>query len=164
MECPINETLVLIKEKAAKNNVIIKKEFDHQLEFIEADKQRIKQILFNLLSNAVKFSKEEGGTLTIKTRKEGDMAKISVSDTGIGIRGEDVGKLFKEFQQLDSGITRKYGGTGLGLAITKKLVELHGGKIIVESKYCEGSTFTFFVPLNSNKGGKKIDKSACGGR
>jgi len=146
----INEVLNLINENAAKNRIKIKKEFDPQLEFMEVDKLRIKQILFNLLSNAVKFSKQEGGTVTVTTKKEDDMAKISVSDTGIGIREEDMNKLFNEFHQLDSGITRKYGGFGLGLAITNKLVELHGGKMMVESKYGYGSTFTFLLPLKAN--------------
>ncbi|MDO8727960.1 MAG: ATP-binding protein, partial [Candidatus Methanoperedens sp.] len=124
-------------------------EFDPELEFIEADKQRFKQILFNLLNNAVKFSKEEGGTVTITAKKEGDMAKVSVSDTGIGIKEENIGKLFHKFEQLDSEISQKYGGTGLGLAITKQLVELHGGEIRAESKYGEGSTFTFMLPLKA---------------
>lgn len=145
----INETLSLIKEKAAKHNVQLEKELDAQLEFIEADKQRFKQIFFNLLSNAVKFSKSEGGTVTIITKKEGNTAKISIRDTGIGIKEEDMRKLFKEFEQLDSGISRRYGGTGLGLAITKKLVELHGGSITVESKYGEGSTFSFAIPVRA---------------
>ncbi|VVB97649.1 Methyl sulfide methyltransferase-associated sensor [uncultured archaeon] len=143
----INETMNLIKEKASKHNIALKTDFDPMLDIIEADQQRLKQILFNLLSNAVKFSKEEGGTVTITTKKEGDMAKISVSDTGIGIREDDLRKLFTEFEQLDSGISKKYGGTGLGLSITKKLVELHGGKIMVESKYGERTTFTFLLPL-----------------
>jgi len=146
----IDEALVLIKEKAIKHNIIIKKELDPQLESIEADKLRVKQILFNLLSNAVKFSNKEDGTVTITSKKAEDLAQISISDTGIGIKKEDMGKLFTEFHQLDSGITRKYGGTGLGLAITKNLVELHGGKIMVESKYGEGSTFTFLLPLKAN--------------
>ncbi|MCZ7399549.1 MAG: PAS domain-containing sensor histidine kinase [Candidatus Methanoperedens sp.] len=143
----VNETLSLIKEKAMKHNVLLKTEFDPELEFIEADKQRFKQILFNLLSNAVKFSKEEGGTVTIRTKKEGDMAKISVSDTGVGIKEENIGRLFRKFEQLESEIGKKYGGTGLGLSITKQLVELHGGTITAESKYDVGSTFTFMLPL-----------------
>ena len=147
----IKETLSLIKEKVMKN-VLLKMEFDPKLEFIEADKQRFKQILFNLLSNAVKFSKEEGGTVTVTAKKEDDMAKVSVSDTGIGIKEENVGKLFHKFEQLESGISQKYGGTGLGLAITKQLVELHGGRIWAESRYEEGSTFTFLIPLKSKKG------------
>lgn len=143
----MDETLTLIKEKASKHNVILKKELDPALSYIEADQQRLKQILFNLLSNAVKFSKQEGGTVTLTAKKEGDMAKFSVSDTGIGIREEDKEKLFSTFEQLDSGITKKYGGTGLGLAITKKLVELQGGRITVESRHGEGSTFTFYLPI-----------------
>jgi PAS domain S-box-containing protein len=143
----IGETLSLIKERASKHNIELKKELDPELEFIEADQQRIKQILFNLLSNAVKFSKD-GGIVTVITKKEGNMAMISVSDTGLGIKEENIGKLFKEFEQLDSGISRSYGGTGLGLAISKKLVELHGGKISVESKYGESSTFTFSIPVS----------------
>ncbi len=149
----IDEILILIKEKASKQNVILKKELDPALSYIEADQQRLKQILFNLLSNAVKFSKPGGGTVTITARKEGDTAKFSISDTGIGIRDGDMDKLFSAFEQLDSGITKKYGGTGLGLAITKKLVELHGGRITVDSRYGEGSTFTFTLPIEAEKNG-----------
>ncbi len=147
----INESISLIKEKASKHKVHLEKELDPKLDFIEADQQRVKQILFNLLSNAVKFSKPEGGTITVTTRKEGDMAKISVSDMGIGIREEDMGKLFKEFSQVDSSISAKYGGTGLGLAISKKLVELHGGTITAKSMYGDGTTFTFTLPVAAGK-------------
>ena len=147
----IDGTLILIKEKASKQKIQLKNELDPSLLFMEADNQRFKQIMFNLLSNAVKFSKPEGGTITITAKKEGDMAKFSVSDTGIGIREEDMKKLFTEFEQLDSGITKKYGGSGLGLAITKRLVELHGGSLTAESKYGEGSTFTVTLPIIANK-------------
>ncbi|MCE8428214.1 MAG: PAS domain S-box protein [Candidatus Methanoperedens sp.] len=147
----INETLTLIKEKAIKHNVLIKTEFEPGLKFIEADKQRVKQVLFNLLNNAIKFSKDEGGTITITAKKEGDMAKISVSDMGIGIKEENTGKLFQKFEQLDPGVSKKYGGTGLGLAITRQLVELHGGKIQANSRYGEGSTFTFTLPIKAKK-------------
>ncbi len=143
----VNETLNLINEKAAKHNVILEVELDPEADFIEVDKTRVKQILFNLLGNAVKFSKEDGGKVTVTAKKAGSMVQVSVSDTGIGIKEEDMGKLFKEFQQLDSGISRAYEGTGLGLVISKKLVELHGGTITVESKYGEGSTFTFSLPI-----------------
>jgi PAS domain S-box-containing protein len=148
----LDETLLLIKEKAETHNILIKKEFDTELSFIDADKQRFKQVIFNLLSNALKFSKKEGGTIRISTKKEGDMANISVSDTGIGIKEESIGKLFNAFEQLDSGITRNYGGTGLGLAISKKFIELHGGKILVQSKFGEGTTFTFVLPILKNHG------------
>jgi len=150
----IRETLSLIKEKAMSQKVLLETEFDHDLEFIEADKQRFKQVLFNLLSNAVKFSKDGGGTVTITVKKEGDMANVSVSDTGIGIKEENIGKLFHKFEQLEKGISEKYGGTGLGLDITKHLVELHGGRICAQSKYGEGSTFTFLLPIEAKKGVK----------
>ncbi len=147
VQATIDEIFNLIKEKAAKNKIVLKKELDTSLDFIEVDKQRFEQILFNLLINAIKFSKTNGATITITAKREGDMARFSVTDTGIGIKEEDLGKLFKEFVQLDAGVSRKYGGSGLGLAISKKLVELHGGKIRVESKYGEGSTFTFLLPV-----------------
>ncbi len=147
----IDVSLNYIKNKAAQRNVVIKKELDPQLGFIEADEQRFRQILINLLYNAVKFSKPERGAVTITAKKEGDMARFSVMDTGIGIKEEDLGKLFQRFEQLESGTTRKYGGSGLGLAISKQLVELHGGKIRAESKFGEGSTFTFTLPLKAYK-------------
>ncbi len=149
----LNETLNLIKENAETHNVILKIEIDPQLNVIEGDQRRLKQILLNLLNNAVKFSKKEGGTVTLTTKKEGDMAKFSVSDTGIGIREDDIGKLFNMFQQVDTGNTRQYSGTGLGLAISKQLVELHGGSIMVESEYGKGSTFSFLLPISQSPEG-----------
>ncbi|MDO8727927.1 MAG: PAS domain S-box protein [Candidatus Methanoperedens sp.] len=147
----LDQTIVLVEEMAKKSNVSLIIELSPELEFIEADRQRLIQIITNLLSNAIKFSKKKGGTATITTIKEGSMAKFSVSDTGIGIKEEDKNKLFTDFEQLDSGISKKYGGTGLGLAITKKLVELHGGKIWVDSELGAGSTFTFVLPIKANK-------------
>jgi len=149
----INDSLNLIKTDAQKRNLILKKEIDPEIEFIDADRNKFEQILFNLLSNAVKFGKPEGGEVTVRVEKVNDMAQISVSDTGIGIKDEDMGKLFRTFQQLDMGTTRKYGGAGLGLAITKQLVELHGGRIWAQSRYGEGITVTFTLPIETkNKG------------
>jgi len=147
----INDTLALFKEKAMKQNLLIKTDLDPQVDVIETDAQKFKHILYNLLGNAIKFSKPEGGTITIRTKKEGDMAEFTISDTGIGIKEEDMGRLFRIFEQLDSGIKRHYDGTGLGLAVSKKLVELHGGRITAQSKYGEGSTFTFTLPLEAKK-------------
>ncbi len=148
----LDETINLLRDKATKHNVVIKKEHDPELNVIKADRQRFKQILFNMLSNAIKYSKPEGGTVTIITKNQGIFAKFSVSDTGIGIKEEDMGKLFLAFEQLNLGIASKYGSTGLGLMVTKKLVELQGGRITAESKYGQGSTFTFFLPVFSKKG------------
>jgi signal transduction histidine kinase len=149
----INDTLEMVRTTAIKHNINLIKEFDPELEFMEADKQKLKQILFNLLSNAVKFSKPGGGSITITTKKYDEMVQICVSDTGIGIKKEDMGKLFNKFQQIESATYRKYGGTGLGLAISKELVEVHGGRIWAESKYGEGTTFIFKLPIENKKGG-----------
>ncbi len=147
----VDGVIGIIKEKAAKNNIVIEKELDPELEFIEADMEKFAILLSNLLENAVKFSKPEGGTIKIITKKEGDMASFSVSDTGIGIKEEDMGKLFQKFVQIDSGSSRKYGGTGIGLAVTKQFVELHGGTISAQSKFGDGSTFTFLLPVKAKK-------------
>ncbi len=147
----IDEIISLFREHASKRKVVFAKELDPELDFLYADRNRFKQILFNIISNAVKYSKPEGGTVTIKTEKRVDVAKISITDTGIGIRKEDVGKLFSPFEQLDLGIASKYGSTGLGLVVTEKILELHGGKITAESEYGEGSTFTIYLPVERKK-------------
>lgn len=147
----INEIFELIKDNAAGHDIILRKEFDPEKLSIKADRRALKQILFNLLSNAIKFSKKEGGIITLSTKRENDFVKISVADTGIGVKKEDLPRLFRKFEQLDSGISRKYEGTGLGLAITKQLVEMHGGKIRVESKYGQGSDFIFYLPIGGEK-------------
>jgi PAS domain S-box-containing protein len=147
----INEIFDLIKEKAIDHDIILRKEFDPPILSIQADRRALKQMLFNLLSNAIKFSKKEGGIITVSTERKNDMVKISVTDTGIGIKEEDLPRLFQKFEQLDSGISRKYEGTGLGLAITKQLIEMHGGKIWVESKYGQGSKFIFLLPIGREK-------------
>jgi signal transduction histidine kinase/CheY-like chemotaxis protein len=150
----IDESLIFINNMAAQKNIIIQKKIDPGLGIIEADAQRFKQIIINLIDNAVKFSKPEGGTVNITARKNADMAMFSISDTGIGIKEEDMSRLFDLFYQADSGISRKYGGAGAGLAVTKQLVEEHGGRIWVESKYGEGSTFSFTLPLKQKKIGE----------
>ncbi len=119
------------REKALRHGISL----DFQMEpvtdmVIEADERKLKQILFNLLSNAVKFT-PDGGSVRVMARAitGAQEIEISIEDTGIGIKQEDIPKLFKEFSQLDSVYDKKYEGTGLGLALTKKLVELHGGRI-----------------------------------
>lgn len=145
----MDETIAPLKENAEKQKVMLKKELDPALEFMEADRHIFKQIMYNLLSNAIKFSKESGGEVTITAKKDGEMARVSVKDTGIGIREEDMKKLFTQFPHIDSGVARNLDGPGLGLAIAKQLVELHGGKIWAESEFGEGSTFTFLLPLKA---------------
>jgi signal transduction histidine kinase/CheY-like chemotaxis protein len=110
------------------------------------DASRVAQVLTNLLSNAIKFS-PSGGRVGIEVKAAGGEVQVSVSDSGEGIAAEDLPKLFRKFTQVDSSATRKAGGTGLGLVICKGIVEQHGGKIWVESKPGEGSTFFFTLPF-----------------
>jgi signal transduction histidine kinase/HAMP domain-containing protein len=112
---------------------------------VTADHVRVRQVLLNLLSNAIKFT-PDGGHLRIVGRAENGGARIEVIDTGIGIAQSDQSKLFREFVQLDASASRHYEGTGLGLALSKRLVELHGGRIGVESDPGRGSTFWFTLP------------------
>ena len=112
------------------------------------DAHRVEQVLLNLLNNAVKFT--QSGSVTLGAESEADRVRVWVADTGMGIKKEDFGKLFRSFQQIDTGLTRKHEGTGLGLAICKRLVELMGGEIKLESEWGKGSRFTFSLPL---KGG-----------
>ena len=112
---------------------------------VNADPVRVRQVLLNLLSNAIKFT-PDGGHLRIAGRPDSGGARIEVIDTGIGIARSDQPKLFREFVQLDASASRHYEGTGLGLALCKQLVELHGGRIGVESDPGRGSTFWFTLP------------------
>ena len=112
---------------------------------VKADRGRLRQVLLNLLSNAIKFT-TDGGRITLSAQLAGDRVRVAVGDSGIGIAPDDQQKLFREFVQLDGSASRRYEGTGLGLALSKRLVELQGGAIGVESQLGKGSTFWFTVP------------------
>jgi len=112
---------------------------------ITSDREKIKQILINLVSNAAKFTHQ--GEIRISARQEGERLALAVSDTGIGISQEALGRIFEEFQQADSSTTRQYGGTGLGLAISRNLAGLLGGELEAHSTLGQGSTFTLCLPL-----------------
>lgn len=115
---------------------------------VVADARRVEQIMLNLLSNAIKFT--ERGGVSIRCVREGEWYVTTVADTGIGISRDDIASLFRPFHQIDSGICRKYEGTGLGLSICKRLTELMGGGITVESRVGEGSVFSFSLPVEGN--------------
>ena len=112
---------------------------------IEADRTRLTQILYNLVSNAIKFT-EEGGVY-MRVERDSDRLYVSVRDTGIGIETTDLDLIFEQFRQVDGSLTRMSGGTGLGLPITRHLVELHGGRISVDSVAGEGTSFDFWIPV-----------------
>ena len=151
-KCPVDlKTVVdmvipLIKPIARDTAVIIVNELDDNLPPLDADEIRIRQIVHNLIGNAVKFTRQ--GTVRVQARVDGDMAVISIADTGIGIPNEKLSSIFEWFEQMDGSIPLTEGGAGLGLSITKKLVELHGGTIKVESELGRGSIFTFTMPLS----------------
>jgi signal transduction histidine kinase len=114
---------------------------------ISSDERRVEQIIINLVNNAIKFA--EQGEVRLECKLRNDEVVVSVIDTGIGIKPEDMNKLFKPFHQIDTGLTRKHEGTGLGLSICRRLVEMLGGKIWVESEWSQGSVFAFTLPVHN---------------
>ncbi len=144
----VENTLVLVRERAVRRRVDLTSEINSQLGDCRADERRVKQVLLNLLSNAIKFT-PEGGRISVTASVIGEYAEISVTDTGIGISTEDRQRIFEEFYQVKRDPAHKREGTGLGLALSKKFVELHGGRICVESEPGKGSTFTFTLPLRA---------------
>jgi len=143
----LEHSLIFVKEKALKHSIELSLEIDEKVGRIRADERKVRQIVFNLLSNAVKFT-PNGGKVGIKARIDGLSAQVTVWDTGIGITQEDLPKLFMPFTQLESPLAKKYEGTGLGLSLTKELVELHKGKIFVQSQGLgHGASFIFSLPV-----------------
>jgi signal transduction histidine kinase len=143
----LDASLMMLSEKAMKGGIELRLELAPQADAsIVADQRKLKQIMFNLVSNAVKFT-STGGTVSVSALRDGDFIEITVADTGRGIREEDIPKLFQEFTQLESAYTKEVEGTGLGLALSRRLVELHGGRIWVKSEYGTGSRFSFTIPL-----------------
>jgi PAS domain S-box-containing protein len=147
VEKALNEVGSVCRGIAQKKSITLEVHADPNLLRVTLDQRMFKQVLYNLISNAVKFN-HEGGRVEISTRAlSGSRLQLAVKDRGIGIRSEDLSRLFREFEQLDSGPARLYGGTGLGLALTKKLVEFQGGTITVDSEIGVGSTFTVELPI-----------------
>jgi PAS domain S-box-containing protein len=143
----IGEVAAVVEGIARKKNVNVAMEISEGLDAVLLDLHKFKQVLYNLLSNAVKFT-DAGGRVHIHARRlEPDQLEVRVRDTGIGIKAEDLNRLFIEFAQLDSGTSRRFEGTGLGLALTKKLITLQGGHVSVESEPRKGSLFIVVLPL-----------------
>jgi len=150
----VESSLTLFKEKALAHSIEVKVEIAVGVGAVTADERRIKQVLINLLSNAFKFTPDRGAIMVSVGRSvragvsPGDFIEISVKDTGPGIRDEDKGRLFKAFEQLETSLTKSHEGTGLGLAFSRKIVELHGGYIGVESEIGQGANFYFIIPVS----------------
>ena len=132
---------------AAQRRISITEELDWA-GTVFADEAKVRQMLLNLLSNAIKFTPEDG-RVTVGSRAENGMLFMSVSDTGVGVPLEDQRRIFDEFEQLESGKAMTHSGTGLGLALTRRLAELHGGRVWVESEPGQGSCFHVVLPLES---------------
>jgi len=161
----LDSSLIMVKEKALKHEIQLSNSLNGIPDTIIADERKLKQIIYNLLSNAVKFT-PDGGQVKISAVRysngdelvsaadngESSSIMISVSDTGIGINSNDLQHIFKPFEQVETSKSRKFQGTGLGLSLTKSLVELHGGKIWVESEgKGKGSTFSFTLPTTQKE-------------
>jgi signal transduction histidine kinase len=136
--------VVMVRERATKDGVQIAITETSDVNVVDGDERRVRQVIFNLLSNAVKFT-PAGGSVDVSAAQVNGEVQVSVADTGPGIAREDLDRIFEEFQQTEAGLEQRE-GTGLGLALSKRLVELHGGRIWVESEIGEGSTFVFTLP------------------
>lgn len=165
----LHSSVAVLKENASLRKILLTVDIQAGVARVRADARRLKQIVYNLLSNAVKFTLE-GGSVTLQARRltaaqaadltgaqaaekeYTDYLELSVTDTGIGITEEDLDKLFQPFMQLDSSLARKYDGTGLGLVMVRRLAELHGGGVRVESQLGKGSCFRVWFPYREASG------------
>ena len=143
----IENALTLVRERASRRGIALGRTIDAHLGAHRGDERKVKQVLLNLLSNALKFT-PEGGRIDVSARMKDGVAEIAVTDTGIGIAPEDQEAVFEEFRQVGAA-DKRVEGTGLGLALSRKFIELHGGRIWVQSQVGHGSTFTFTLPVAS---------------
>ena len=145
----IDNALTLVRERAGRRGIALGWSIDDRLGTIRGDERKVKQILLNLLSNAIKFT-PDGGRVDLRAALNEEQVEVSVADTGVGIASEDHEAVFEEFRQVGTA-DKKVEGTGLGLALSRRFVELHGGRIWVNSQVGVGSTFTFTLPLRCDK-------------
>jgi diguanylate cyclase (GGDEF)-like protein len=145
----VDTVLVLSKPLVRGKDLVLIDEIGVSLPIVDADENRIQQILYNLIGNAIKFT--EKGKIVVSAEVANGRVAVSVSDTGIGIPEDKFERIFESFEQVDGSTAREYGGTGLGLSISRQLVELHGGTIRVESAPGKGSRFTFTLPVSEAK-------------
>jgi signal transduction histidine kinase len=144
----LDTAMAMVCERATRQGVSLVRKIDPSVMLVQADERKIKQILFNLLSNAVKFT-PAGGRITLCADTADGRVGISVADNGVGISNEDQTRIFEEFYQVGPGKNQE--GTGLGLPLARRLVELHGGQLLVRSVPGQGSTFSFTVPIQQDQ-------------
>lgn len=143
------EVISVLGPLAEKSIVELKRQFPEKTLIIEADKNKILQVLYNLIGNAIKFT-PRNGQVKVELTKHGNSVQILVQDSGIGIPEDKMEEIFLPFIQLDSRTNRKYAGTGLGLALVQKFTEMHGGTIKVDSELSKGSTFSVIIPIRKS--------------
>jgi signal transduction histidine kinase len=149
LKTAVDEVMVVATQLASKKAITIEQRLAVPCGTVTLDRQKFKQVLFNLVSNAVKFT-QEGGHVSMKIDTDSTaMLRAQIRDSGIGIKPEDMDRLFIEFQRLDSGRGRTQEGTGLGLALTKRLIDVQRGRISVQSEWGKGSLFTVLLPLET---------------
>jgi len=140
------DTILTFQDEAKSRNITLKAELGTSPFFVEADGVKIGIALSNLVKNAIQFT-DPGGIVTVKVEEDSGYMKVEVSDTGIGIPARDLPRVFERFFQVETHLTRRYGGMGLGLSVAKSMVDLHKGRIWVESEEGKGSTFIFLLPI-----------------
>ena len=161
----VDDALAIVRGLAEQRGLSLSRSIDDAFPArIVGDEARLRQVLLNLLNNAVKFTSTGGIDLDVALSPGGETFSIAVRDTGMGIQSSHIERLFEDFQQLDSSGSRQFGGTGLGLSISRRLVELMGGTIGVESRHGVGSTFTIRLPLISSPVEDASRDGACQGR
>jgi signal transduction histidine kinase len=145
LEDVLQNVLAAVEPLAAVKHLVLKREIQPQLPAGHGDQRRIAQVLLNLIGNAIKFTDQ--GEVAVAASENGGSFQIAVSDTGPGIAPEEQERIFEEFHQADNSATKTKSGTGLGLAIAKRIIEMHGGRISVESTLGGGSTFRIILPV-----------------
>jgi signal transduction histidine kinase len=142
----VEDVVLTFQDEANSRNITLKSELGKSPFYLDADEVKLGIALSNLVKNALQFT-EANGHVTVKVEEDAGYFKVIVNDDGIGIPARDLPRVFERFFQVDSHLTRRYGGMGLGLSVSKALIELHGGRIWVESEQGKGSTFTFLLPV-----------------
>ena len=148
----VTEVLEITRPLASRKRITVEADIASDLGVITADPARLKQVLYNYVSNALKFS-PEGSRVEVRVMSQGTATwRLEVADRGIGIAPGDLGRLFREFEQIEGGVAKRHEGTGLGLALTKRIVEAHGGQVGVQSVPDEGSVFFAVLPRAAPNG------------
>jgi signal transduction histidine kinase len=147
----VNEVKSELEPIIMRTRLAVTLQIPKELGPFSSDRQKVKQIILNLLSNALKFTHHGGVTISARRNKRERTLALSVTDTGIGIANADQERIFEDFRQLDNSPTRAYGGTGLGLSICRRLAQMLGGRISVQSHPGKGSTFTLTLPTKGRK-------------